>query len=166
MPLFCRKDVQSCCSTKACCSSTQAESFGNYSLVSCKSASVKTSKFSRCCNEMISPLSCRNLINVLKSSTLISTLRNVSQSAELISFAVNHFVHWYFQIIYPTSLDHFNGNILSSSLTAPEVNRNDKPGRKKMPPPPVRSAPAPVPEPNTEEGAVITSTINTNISFM
>ncbi|XP_053181116.1 B-cell linker protein [Scomber japonicus] len=33
----------------------------------------------------------------------------------------------------------------------PEVNRNDKPGRKKMPPPPVRSAPAPVPEPNTEE---------------
>ncbi|XP_044051030.1 SH2 domain-containing protein 6 isoform X2 [Siniperca chuatsi] len=34
----------------------------------------------------------------------------------------------------------------------PEIDRNEKPGRKMMPPPPVRSAPAvPVPAPNTEE---------------
>ncbi|KAM9360213.1 SH2 domain-containing protein 6 [Symphorus nematophorus] len=34
----------------------------------------------------------------------------------------------------------------------PEIDRNEKPGRKKMmPPPPVRPAPAPVPAPNTEE---------------
>lgn len=42
-------------------------------------------------------------------------------------------------------------------LTAPDVDRNDKPGKKKMPPPPV-------PAPNIEEGAVITST-NTNKLF-
>ncbi|XP_059193489.1 B-cell linker protein isoform X2 [Centropristis striata] len=34
----------------------------------------------------------------------------------------------------------------------PEIDRNEKPGRKqKMPPPPVRSAPAPAPAANTEE---------------
>nr|XP_046243930.1 B-cell linker protein [Scatophagus argus] len=34
----------------------------------------------------------------------------------------------------------------------PEIDRNEKPGRKKMmPPPPVRSAPVPVPASNTEE---------------
>lgn len=47
---------------------------------------------------------------------------------------------------------------LSIFLLAPEVDRNDKPGRKMMmPPPPVRSAPAPLQASNTEEGAVITT---------
>ncbi|XP_026200033.1 B-cell linker protein [Anabas testudineus] len=40
----------------------------------------------------------------------------------------------------------------SNTKKPPEVDRNDKPGRKIiLPPPPVRSAPAPPPEPNTEE---------------
>ncbi|XP_070689734.1 SH2 domain-containing protein 6 isoform X2 [Pempheris klunzingeri] len=39
-----------------------------------------------------------------------------------------------------------------NSRNPPEIDRNEKPGRKKMKPPPsVHSAPAPVPAPNTEE---------------
>lgn len=71
-------------------------------------------------------------------------------------------------LVLPTCLHLFINQCLlqsdtptSSSLTAPEIDRTEKPGRKMM----MRPAPAPLPVSNTEEGAVILPT-NTNRPFI
>lgn len=85
---------------------------------------------------------------------MIATSRSVSHSSVFIcSYANSAFIHLFDPFLQCHTTTSF-------CLPAPEIDRNEKPGRKKMiSPPPARPAPAPVPVSNTEEGAVITSTL-------